>query len=39
MAPLNACGVEADAAESAVIGRRARRAAELRCSGRVERLS
>lgn len=33
-APLNACGVEADACEPAAIGRRTWRAAELRCSGR-----
>jgi hypothetical protein len=33
-APLNRCAVEADAGESAAIGRRTRRAAELRCSGR-----
>ena len=34
MAPLNRCAVQADAGESAASGRRARRAAELRCSGR-----
>jgi hypothetical protein len=38
-APLNACGVEADAGQSAATGRCPRRAAELRCSGRADRLS
>lgn len=33
-ATLNACGVEADASEPTASGRRSRRAAELRCSGR-----
>jgi hypothetical protein len=39
VAPLNACGVEADAGKSAATGRRTLRAAELRCSGRVDSLS
>jgi hypothetical protein len=39
VAPLNACGVQADAGESAAIGRRTRRAAEPRCSGRSDSLS
>lgn len=39
VAPLNRCAVEADAGESAATGRRTRRAAELRCSGRSDRAS
>lgn len=38
-APHNRCAVHADAGESAVTGRRTRRAAELRCSGRSDRPS